>query len=36
MQAQFHPPLLLRQAIRHVRQLTDKPFWGKLHSAFPV
>src|SRR5262245_22231915 len=26
IQAQFHPPPLLRQTIRRVRQLTDKPF----------
>jgi len=35
MQAQLHPPLLLRQAIRRVRQLTDKPFGVNFLLQFP-
>ena len=35
MQAQWHPPPLLRQAIRRVRQLTDKPFGVNLLLHFP-
>ena len=35
MQAQFHPPPLLRQAVRHVRQLTDKPFGVNFLLHFP-
>ena len=35
MQAQLHPPPLLRQAIRRVRQLTDKPFGVNLLLHFP-
>ena len=35
MQAQLHPPPLLRQAIRRVRQLTDKPFWLNFLLHFP-
>jgi NAD(P)H-dependent flavin oxidoreductase YrpB (nitropropane dioxygenase family) len=35
MQAQLHPPPLLRQAIRRVRQLTDKPFGVNFILHFP-
>jgi NAD(P)H-dependent flavin oxidoreductase YrpB (nitropropane dioxygenase family) len=35
MQAQWHPAPLLRQAIRRVRQLTDKPFGVNLLLHFP-
>jgi len=35
MQAQFYPPPLLRQAIRRVRQLTDKPFGVNFLLHFP-
>jgi nitronate monooxygenase len=35
LQAQWHPPPLLRQAIRRVRQLTDKPFGVNLLLHFP-
>jgi NAD(P)H-dependent flavin oxidoreductase YrpB (nitropropane dioxygenase family) len=35
MQAQFHPTPLLRQAIRRVRQLTDKPFGVNFLLHFP-
>src|SRR5262249_31629590 len=35
MQAQWHPPPLLRQAIRRVRQLTDKPFGVNFLLHFP-
>src|SRR4029077_14636601 len=35
MQAQFHPPPLLRQAIHRVRQLTDKPFGVNFLLHFP-
>src|SRR5262247_4267829 len=35
IQAQFHPPALLRQTIRRVRQLTDKPFGVNFLLHFP-
>jgi len=35
MQAQLHPPPSLRQAIRRVRQLTDKPFGVNFLLHFP-
>src|SRR5262249_59000722 len=35
MQAQWHPPPLLRQDIRRVRQLTDKPFGVNFLLHFP-
>jgi NAD(P)H-dependent flavin oxidoreductase YrpB (nitropropane dioxygenase family) len=35
LQAQWHPPSLLRQAIRRVRQLTDKPFGVNFLLHFP-
>jgi nitronate monooxygenase len=35
MQAQFHSPSLLRDAIRRVRQLTDKPFGVNFILHFP-
>jgi Dioxygenases related to 2-nitropropane dioxygenase len=35
MQAQLHPPPLLRQAIRHLRDLTDKPFGVNFILRFP-
>src|SRR5262245_57574661 len=35
IQAQFHPPPLLRQTIRRVRQLTDKPFGVNFLLHFP-
>jgi nitronate monooxygenase len=35
MQAQWHPPPLLRQAIRRVRQLTDQPFGVNFLLHFP-
>ena len=36
MQAQFHSPLLLRQAIRRVRELTDKRFGVNFLLYFPA
>src|SRR5262249_45044648 len=35
IQAQFHPPALLRQTIRRVRQLTHKPFGVNFLLHFP-
>jgi nitronate monooxygenase len=35
MQTQWHPPPLLRQAIRRVRQLTDQPFGVNFLLHFP-
>jgi NAD(P)H-dependent flavin oxidoreductase YrpB (nitropropane dioxygenase family) len=35
IQAQLHPPALLRQTIRRVRQLTDKPFGVNFILHFP-
>ena len=35
IQAQLHPPPLLRQTIRRVRQLTDKPFGVNFLLHFP-
>ena len=35
IQAQFHPPDLLREALRRVRSLTDKPFGVGFLLHFP-
>jgi NAD(P)H-dependent flavin oxidoreductase YrpB (nitropropane dioxygenase family) len=35
MQAQLYPPALLRQTIRHLRDLTDKPFGVNFVLHFP-
>src|SRR6185295_5416987 len=35
LQAQFHPPPLLREEIRHVRTLTDRPFGVNFILHFP-